>query len=119
MATEFAMKGDEDLEVFSNRFMKNKKHTCSKYYIQAWHQREEIRLSMKCFEKFGLNGNNKTPPPPPPPTKIPTNADVKKWVTDRAKKIREDYAEFEDSSLMKAISSISEGLLNNLVFSCR
>ena len=52
ICTELAGTGDEDLKTLSHSFMKHKPETASKYYIKRWSQRESVRISMKCIDRF-------------------------------------------------------------------
>jgi len=79
--------------------MKNRPSTTSKFYVQNWAQREAVRLSMKCYNKFNLDDMNLK-------SHIPSQDQVKSWVKRQVSKINADFDEnLEDQELFDAIDN--------------
>ena len=52
IATDLAGTGEEDIKTFANAFMKHRPDVCQKNYVRHWSQREGLRISMKCMDRF-------------------------------------------------------------------
>ena len=54
VVTEIAGVGNEDMKTVAHVFMKHRPETCKKFYVQNWANRESLRISMKCYDKFTI-----------------------------------------------------------------
>ena len=115
MATELAGLGDENLSTMAHVFMKHREETCKRFYVQHWANREALRISMKCFDKFNLNISENVKKEAlelrseQMKSKMPTKSKVRRWLSKIISSIKSTFGEeYEDEEIEKHLQATEQ-----------
>ena len=115
VATELAGLGDENLTTMAHVFMKHREETCKRFYVQHWANREALRISMSCYDRFSVTISEKVKKEAVELRKSyeeiqnPTKPLLKSWYYKLAQAIKVGFGEvFEDENLTKELEILGE-----------